>query len=97
MTELLSLKACPFTFNSFIERNDILSSSWSGFYDELMLSSLLLYMATEDSSYITKARQAHADGNLEGEKAWALSWDDKRIAAQVSIICFIQNDRVGAT
>ena len=67
-------------------------SSWSGYYDELMLSSVLLYQATGDSSYLTKARQAYQDGNFASsqEKAWGLSWDDKRILAQVCIVISVQ-------
>ncbi|MGN1119608.1 MAG: glycoside hydrolase family 9 protein, partial [Oscillospiraceae bacterium] len=50
-------------------------NSWSGFNDELMWAGIWLYLATNDSGYLTKAKQYEAlcDGNYK----WTMCWDDK--------------------
>lgn len=50
-------------------------NSWSGFYDELSWAGVWLYIATDDSSYLTKAKQYEAQSG--GNYKWTLCWDDK--------------------
>ena len=49
-------------------------NSWSGFYDELSWAAVWLYIATNDSSYLSKAKQyeTQAGGNYK----WTMCWDD---------------------
>jgi endoglucanase len=57
-------------------------SSWSGFYDELMWAGVWLYLATNDSSYLTKAESYIDELNRQGqddpriEFTWCQCWDD---------------------
>jgi endoglucanase len=49
-------------------------NSWSGFYDELCWAGVWLYIATNDSGYLTKAKtyESQAGGNYK----WTMCWDD---------------------
>ena len=40
-----------------------------------------LYRATKNQQYLNDAKSFH-----EGETGWALSWDDKKVACQVSVL-----------
>ncbi|MGB9878573.1 MAG: glycoside hydrolase family 9 protein, partial [Candidatus Pelagibacter ubique] len=56
-------------------------NSWSGFYDELMWASTWLYVATNDSSYLTKAEGYYPYLGTEPQTTtvaykWAHCWDD---------------------
>lgn len=62
--------------------------SWSGYEDELTWAASWLYLATEDSSYLTKAIQSTANWSNEGQSnnwayKWTIGWDDKRYGAQL--------------
>ena len=54
-------------------------NSWSGFYDELTWAAVWLYIATNDNTYLSKAKQyeTQCGGNLK----WTMCWDDKYIGA----------------
>ena len=54
-------------------------NSWSGFYDELTWAAVWLYIATNDNTYLNKAKQyeKQCGGNLK----WTLCWDDKYVGA----------------
>jgi hypothetical protein len=60
--------------------------SWSGFYDELIWAACWLYLATNNSSYLTKAESYVANLNKQGQSTdieyqYANSWDDVHYAA----------------
>ncbi|MCL6590509.1 MAG: glycoside hydrolase family 9 protein [Firmicutes bacterium] len=60
--------------------------SWSGFYDELIWAAVWLYLATNDSSYLTKAESYVANLNRQGQSTdieyqYGNSWDDVHYAA----------------
>ena len=40
-----------------------------------------LYRATKNQQYLNDAKSFH-----EGDTGWALSWDDKKVACQVSVL-----------
>ncbi|KAK6177036.1 hypothetical protein SNE40_015224 [Patella caerulea] len=52
--------------------------SSSGYKDELCEAAMWLYKATGDKNYLNEAKSYH-----ENAWAWALSWDDKKIACQL--------------
>jgi endoglucanase len=59
--------------------------SWSGFWDELCFAAIWLYIATNDSSYLTKAESYVANFNKQGqttdiEYKYGNSWDDNHYA-----------------
>ena len=60
-------------------------NSWSGFYDELSWAADWLYIATNDSSWLNKAKQYEAQ--CSGNPKWTLCWDDKYIGA----VCLLAN------
>ena len=49
-------------------------TSFGGFNDELSFASFWLYKATNDASYLVKAKTYLGEG---GDPTWALCWDDK--------------------
>jgi hypothetical protein len=59
--------------------------SWSGFWDELCFAAIWLYIATNDSSYLTKAESYVANFNKQGQSTdieyqYGNSWDDNHYA-----------------
>lgn len=60
-------------------------NSWSGFYDELTWAADWLYIATEDKSWLDKAKEYEAQ--CSGNPQWMLCWDDKYIGA----VCLLAN------
>lgn len=54
-------------------------NSWSGFYDELAWAGTWLYLATNDSSYLTKAEQYIENASCDYK--WTMCWDDVSIGA----------------
>lgn len=50
-------------------------NSWSGFYDELTWAACWLYIATEDKTYLEKAKKYEPE--CDDNHKWALCWDDK--------------------
>ncbi|KAK7497993.1 hypothetical protein BaRGS_00010864 [Batillaria attramentaria] len=50
----------------------------SGYKDELCIAAMWLYRATGQANYLNEAKQWH-----EGGTAWALGWDDQKIACQL--------------
>ncbi len=50
-----------------------------GFYDDLMWAAVWLYIATSDSSYLTKAEGYYS--NLNADIIWTHCWDDSRYGA----------------
>ncbi len=54
-------------------------NSWSGFYDELTWAAAWLYIATNDSSYLNKAKQY--EPQCGGDYKWTMCWDDKYTGA----------------
>lgn len=50
-------------------------NSWSGFYDELMWAGEWLYLATNDKTYLDKAKQYETQ--CGGNYKWTMCWDDK--------------------
>lgn len=53
-------------------------TSFSGFYDELILGAVWLYIATGDTNYLNKAESYF--GNLNTDYKWTYAWDDCRYA-----------------
>lgn len=60
-------------------------TSWSGFYDELTWAAAWLYTATNDSSYLDKAKSY--EPQCGGEYKWTMCWDDKYTGA----VCLLAN------
>ncbi|SEB05567.1 endoglucanase Cel9A [Paenibacillus sp. 276b] len=63
-------------------------NSWTGYYDELAWAATWLYMATNDSAYLSKAIATanlwQADGqNGNWAYTWTQGWDDKHYGAQI--------------
>jgi predicted 3-demethylubiquinone-9 3-methyltransferase (glyoxalase superfamily) len=61
-------------------------SSHSGFWDELVWAATWLYIATEDSTYLTKAESYVDNLGKEGQTSniaykWPVCWDDVHLAA----------------
>ncbi len=62
--------------------------SWSGFYDELSWAGAWLYLATKDSSYLSKAEGYVANWKREPQTdtiayKWAFCWDDVHNGAEL--------------
>ncbi len=60
-------------------------NSWSGFYDELVWAAVWLYIATNDKTYLNKAKEY--EPKCEGNYKWTLCWDDKYTGA----VCLLAN------
>ncbi|PTL84294.1 glycoside hydrolase [Vitiosangium sp. GDMCC 1.1324] len=63
-------------------------NSWSGYWDELSWAATWLYLATNESSYLTKAESYTAYWGSEGQSPywgykWTQSWDGKQYGAQL--------------
>ncbi|MDC0709367.1 glycoside hydrolase family 9 protein [Stigmatella sp. ncwal1] len=63
-------------------------NSWSGYWDELSWAGAWLYLATQESSYLTKAEGYTAYWGSEGQSTywsykWTHNWDDKHFGAQL--------------
>ncbi|QRK07426.1 glycoside hydrolase family 9 protein [Archangium violaceum] len=63
-------------------------NSWSGYWDELSWAGAWLYLATNESSYLTKAESYTANWGSEGQTSywsykWTQNWDDKHFGAQL--------------
>ena len=58
-------------------------NSWSGFYDELSWAGCWLYLATDDSKYLTNAKTCFTKAGHDFD--WALCWDDVHIGAAVML------------
>ncbi len=58
-------------------------NSWSGFYDELAWAGAWLYIATEDSSYLSKAEQYIQNASCDYK--WTMCWDDVSMGACVML------------
>lgn len=56
-------------------------NSWSGFYDELAWAGAWLYLATDDNTYLDKAKTYYPQAGQD--YAWAMCWDDVHIGAAV--------------
>ncbi|KAK7490901.1 hypothetical protein BaRGS_00017773 [Batillaria attramentaria] len=62
--------------------------SSSGWKDEMCEGAVWLYRATNNAQYLSDAKQFH-----EGAWAWALSWDDKKVACQLLLYEETQDSR----
>lgn len=60
-------------------------NSWSGYQDELAWAATWIYIATNDSSWLTKAK--NNESKLNGDPQWTLCWDDKFIGVE----CLLAN------
>lgn len=60
-------------------------NSWSGFNDELTWAAVWLYIATNDNSWLDKAKQYETQ--CEGNYKWTMCWDDKYTGA----VCLLAN------
>jgi endoglucanase len=58
-------------------------NSWSGFYDELSWAGVWLYLATDDDTYLTKAKQYWDE--KEHDYKWTMCWDDVSIGAALML------------
>ncbi|WP_096087639.1 glycoside hydrolase family 9 protein [Agaribacterium haliotis] len=63
-------------------------NSWSGYKDELVWSSIWLYQATGEASYLDKAKADYANLNTEQQSTvksykWTHAWDDKGYGSYV--------------
>ncbi|KAK7094143.1 endoglucanase A-like [Littorina saxatilis] len=70
-------KANPGTYTSSIQGAGQFYSS-SGYKDEMCEGGVWLYRATNNQEYLSAAKTYH-----ENAWAWALSWDDKKVACQL--------------
>jgi len=70
-------KANPAKYSSSIQDAGQFYSS-SGTKDEMCEGGVWLYRATKNQQYLTDAKSFH-----ENAWAWALSWDDKKVACQL--------------
>jgi|GEM_PF-95848 len=65
-------------------------NSWSGPIDELMWAAIWLYIATDDSTYLTKAESYVALLNRQGQSTdieyqWGHCWDDSHYGAMLML------------
>ncbi|MGR6542261.1 glycoside hydrolase family 9 protein [Paenibacillus tundrae] len=62
-------------------------NSWSGYYDELAWGGAWLYLATNDSAYLSKAIAATdqwaSGGSSNWPYTWTQGWDNKNYGAQI--------------
>ncbi|KAF4323903.1 hypothetical protein G195_001864 [Phytophthora kernoviae 00238/432] len=63
-------------------------NSWTGYYDELAWAATWLYMATNDSAYLSKAIATANLWQADGQSGnwaytWTQGWDDKHYGAQI--------------
>ncbi|ATB42065.1 Endo-1,4-beta-xylanase A precursor [Cystobacter fuscus] len=63
-------------------------NSWSGYWDELSWAGAWLYLATAESSYLTKAESYTSYWGNENQTPywsyrWTHNWDDKHFGAQL--------------
>lgn len=58
-------------------------NSWSGFYDELTWAAIWLYLATDEDSYLNKAKEYYPLANQDYN--WAMCWDDVHIGAALML------------
>ncbi|MCM3174393.1 glycoside hydrolase family 9 protein [Paenibacillus sp. MER 99-2] len=62
-------------------------NSWSGYYDELAWGGAWLYLATNDSAYLSKAIAATdqwaSGGSTNWPYTWTQGWDNKNYGAQI--------------
>lgn len=58
-------------------------NSWSGYNDELAWAGAWLYIATNNDSYLTKAKQYYTQADQNHK--WAMCWDDVHIGAAVML------------
>ncbi len=58
-------------------------NSWSGFNDELAWAGTWLYTATNDNSYLSKAKTAFSSASADYK--WAMCWDDVSIGAALRL------------
>ncbi|WP_224367028.1 glycoside hydrolase family 9 protein [Hyalangium versicolor] len=63
-------------------------NSWSGYWDELSWAATWLYLATGQSTYLSKAESYTANWGNEGQSSnwaykWTQSWDGKTYGAQL--------------
>lgn len=54
-------------------------NSWSGYYDELAWAGAWLYLATDDETYLKKAKEYYPQAGQDYD--WAMCWDDVHIGA----------------
>lgn len=64
----------------------IFYNSYSGYQDELCLSSILLYLASGKDKYLKEA-----EGYSTTSISWALSWDEKTVLCQ-SLLALVTNE-----
>jgi chitodextrinase len=63
--------------------------SYSGYKDELVWGAIWLYKATNDTTYLTKAKTYYADLNVQVQGGtaksykWTIAWDDKSYGCYV--------------
>ena len=55
-------------------------NSWSGYADELAWAATWIYIATNDSSWLSKAKTNET--KIDGNYKWTLCWDDKYIGVE---------------
>ncbi|WP_440119700.1 glycoside hydrolase family 9 protein [Paenibacillus sp. QZ-Y1] len=63
-------------------------NSWTGYYDELAWAATWLYMATNDSAYLSKAIATANLWQADGQSGnwahtWTQGWDDKHYGTQI--------------
>jgi endoglucanase len=73
-------------------------NSWSGFYDELSWSATWLYLATNDSTYLSKAETYVPNWSTQPQSTtiaykWAQNWDDVHYGAQL-LLARITNKQI---
>ncbi|MGB6220290.1 glycoside hydrolase family 9 protein [Haloferula sp.] len=66
-------------------------NSWSGYQDELVWAAIWLHRATNDPTWLQKARAEYAllpsDGQGRKPFTWGLSWDDKSYGCYILMAC----------
>jgi endoglucanase len=56
-------------------------NSWSGYTDELIWGALWMYKATNEATYLTKAKDAYR--TLNKDFKWTHNWDDKSYGSYI--------------
>ncbi|PKQ61852.1 hypothetical protein BZG02_14600 [Labilibaculum filiforme] len=76
-------------------------NSWSGYQDELCWGAIWLYKATQNDSYLTKAKSEYDKLGNQGQESvksygWTLAWDDKSYGCYVLMAALTGDSKYSA-
>jgi len=66
--------------------------SYSGYKDELVWAAIWLYKATNDATYLNRAKSMYNEFNMNGKDTTIFSWDDKTAAIYALLAELEPND-----